>query len=60
MLLIIDRCRLHASVAKPRAYNSKQHKQALKPLKAFLLTVSMVSEVRGLAKPNWSSSTMTW
>ena len=26
---------------------------------AFLLTVSMVSEVRGLAKPNWFSSTMT-
>ena len=26
----------------------------------ILLTVSMVSEVRGLAKPNWSSSTMTW
>ena len=31
MLLIIDRCRSHASVAipRPRAYNSKQHKQAL-------------------------------
>ena len=24
------------------------------------LTVSMVSDVRGLAKPNWSSSTMIW
>ena len=27
-------------------------------LKAFLLTVSMVSEVRGLAKPNWFNSSM--
>ena len=27
---------------------------------AFLLTVSMVSEVRGPAKPNWLSSFMIW
>ena len=27
---------------------------------SFLLTVSMVFEGRGLAKPNWSSSTRKW
>ena len=29
-------------------------------MKAFLLTVSMVSEVRGPAKPNWFNSSMVW
>ena len=29
-------------------------------LKSILLTVSMVSEVGGFAKPNWSSSSMIW
>ena len=28
--------------------------------RAFLLTISLVSEVRGLAKPNWFSSIMPW
>ena len=30
------------------------------PLKSFLLTVSMVFVVRGLARPSWISSYITW
>ena len=45
---------------RPVLQNLTAYKSQQFPTKTLLLTVSMVSLVRGLARPNWFSSFMTW